>query len=270
MKEQTSNWFKQLQLDISSQIELIEAEFNPNDPVKMTMHTGETKPGWTQHYNTIRGNVFEKGTVNFSSVLGEFDPKFAKEIPGTENDLKYYATGISVVLHPINPKVPAMHFNTRYIATEIEWYGGGLDFTPCLPDEDFKTNYHAELKQFCDEYNSEYYPKFSKACDEYFYLPHRKETRGIGGLFFEYYQPNQMSFEFVQAIGIKFNQMMYNTVKAHMNLSYTKQDKEDQLIKRGRYVEFNLLYDRGTRFGFKTGGNMDAILMSLPPTVKWL
>lgn len=268
-RDSITDWFEHLQQNICDRIESLEYEFNPKQSIKMETHQSPTRKGWRQTHKTIRGAVFEKGTVNFSAVSGVFDEQFAKEIPGTSKDRSYYATGVSVVLHPTNPKVPAMHFNTRYIATEIEWYGGGMDFTPCLPDAKFKKQYHAELKKFCDEYDKSYYPKFSRACDEYFYLPHRKETRGIGGLFFEYNKPEDMSFDFVQAVGTKFNELMYKTVKQTMHLDYTEQDRQAQLIKRGRYVEFNLLYDRGTRFGFKTGGNMDAILMSLPPVVKW-
>jgi coproporphyrinogen III oxidase len=255
----SADWFKQLQLEICTTIEQIDGP--------MQEHTAPTRPGWEQSHRTIYGSVFEKGTVNYSKVTGEFDPKFAKEIPGTEKDSSYQATGISVVLHPSNPKVPAMHFNTRYLSTGIEWYGGGMDYTPCLPFD--KESYHAELKQMCDEYDKSYYPDFSKACDEYFYLPHRKETRGIGGLFFEYCSPDTMSFDFVEAVGLKFNSLLHSTVMQNKDLDYTEEDKQIQLVKRGRYVEFNLMYDRGTKFGFKTGGNMDAILMSLPPMVKW-
>jgi len=255
----SSEWFKELQSEICNTIE------NLDGP--MTEHISPTREGWEQSHRTIYGNVFEKGTVNFSKVTGEFDSKFAKEIPGTEDTANYQATGISVVLHPCNPKVPAMHFNTRYLKTGIEWFGGGMDFTPCLPFD--KESYHAELKKMCDEYDKTYYPEFSKACDEYFYLPYRKETRSVGGLFFEYHNPKDMSFDFVKHVGTKFKDLLESTVLATMDLDYTSEDKEAQLVKRGRYVEFNLMYDRGTKFGFKTGGNMDAILMSLPPLVKW-
>ena len=255
----SSEWFQQLQQDICNTIEKLDSP--------MTTHKPLTRKGWEQSHKTIYGNVFEKGTVNFSKVTGEFDPKFAKGIPGTEHKLDYQATGISVVLHPRNPKVPAMHFNTRYLKTGIEWYGGGMDFTPCLPFD--KETYHAELKKMCDKYDTSYYPKFKDACDDYFYLPHRKETRGVGGLFFEYYSPKDMNFDFVKNVGTKFKDLLETTVVSTMDLDYTEEDKQIQLVKRGRYVEFNLMYDRGTKFGFKTGGNMDAILMSLPPLVKW-
>ena len=255
----SSEWFKDLQSEICTTIEKLDGP--------MKTHVSPAREGWEQSHKTIYGNVFEKGTVNFSKVTGEFDPKFAKEIPGTEEDISYEATGISVVLHPCNPKVPAMHFNTRYLKTGIEWFGGGMDFTPCLSFD--KESYHAELKKMCDEYDKTYYPKFSKACDEYFYLPHRKETRGVGGLFFEYHNPKDMSFDFVKNVGTTFKDLLESTVLETMDLEYTEEDKKAQLVKRGRYVEFNLMYDRGTKFGFKTGGNIDAILMSLPPLVKW-
>jgi len=259
MFEKSSEWFKELQYEICSTIEKLDGP--------MTEHYKPAKKGWEQSHKTIYGDIFEKGTVNFSKVTGEFDPKFAKEIPGTEDSKQFLATGISIVLHPRNPKVPAMHFNTRYLKTGIEWFGGGMDFTPCLDFD--KEAYHAELKTMCDQYDTSYYPKFSVACDEYFYLPHRKETRGVGGIFFEYCSPEDMSFDFVRNVGIKFKELFESTVLKTKDLEYTDAEKNTQLVKRGRYVEFNLMYDRGTKFGFKTGGNIDAILMSLPPTVRW-
>jgi coproporphyrinogen III oxidase len=258
-----AEWFKTLQDDISHTL----ASIDHDCPMEVHSDT-DGKKGWTQQHMTIHGDVFEKGTVNFSKIESEFDPKFAKEIPGTEEHDRYQATGISVVLHPWNPHAPAMHFNTRYLKTSTkEWFGGGMDVTPCMP---FDTkSYHKKLENICDYYNLEYYPKFSKACDEYFYLPHRKETRGVGGIFFEYHDPKDMSFEFVQDIGRTFNDLIRSIITPTLNMGYSDIDREILEIKRGRYVEFNLLYDRGTRFGFKTGGNMDAILMSLPPTVRW-
>ena len=278
MFNEYAEWFKTLQDEICSTIEDIDDEMESHEP------TG--KEGWTQKHMTLRGDVFEKATVNFSKIESEFDPEFAHEIPGTEEHNKYQATGISVVLHPWNPHAPAMHFNTRYLKTSTkEWFGGGMDVTPCMPSKDYfrgldrhhvtpcmpfnKESYHNELKDMCDGYDSEYYPKFSKACDEYFYLPHRKETRGVGGLFFEYHDPKDMSFDFVKDVGNTFNDLIRSIVTPTLEMNYSQADREMLEIKRGRYVEFNLLYDRGTRFGFKTGGNMDAILMSLPPTVRW-
>ena len=271
MNTMYTEWFAQLAQIIEDNINEVEARFTPKDPIKMDEGGHSSREGWIQTHKVIRGNVFEKGTVNYSCVTGEFDPRFAKEIPGTtDKNRQYYATGISVVLHPTNPWVPAMHFNTRYLKThEKEWFGGGMDLTPCLDNETFKIGYHRELKKVCDLYDATWYDKFSKACDEYFYLPHRKETRGIGGLFFEYYDPKDMDFKFVERLGIKFADVMRTTAINYMNNNYTDEHKDIQKIKRGRYVEFNLLYDRGTKFGFKTGGNMEAILMSLPPDVSW-
>ena len=254
-------WFKELQEEICNHIQKLDRP--------MVTHNSPTKSGWYQEHRVIYGDIFEKGTVNFSDVSGEFKEEFAKQIPGTENSHKYLATGISVVLHFVNPKVPAMHFNTRMLETGIQWYGGGFDVTPCLPNDGYKNWYHLQCKEVCDKHDPIYYEKFSKACNEYFYLPHRKETRGIGGLFFEYYDPKDMSFDFVKDAGRKFIEIMNQTVKWYSEDRYTEEDKEAQLIKRGRYVEFNLMYDRGTKFGLQTGGNMDAILMSLPPEVKW-
>jgi coproporphyrinogen III oxidase len=257
---EASQWFKNLQNEICETIENLDCD--------MISHTGSNKPGWIQEHRTIYGDVFEKGTVNFSKIVSEFDPKFAKEIPGTEEHNGYSATGISVVLHPWNPHAPAMHFNTRYMKTSTkEWFGGGMDITPCMPFD--KDSYHKKLKNICDYYNPDYYSKFSKACDEYFYLPHREETRGVGGIFFEYYDPNEMNFDFVKDLGKTFNDLIKSIVTPTLDKDYTQSERDTLQIKRGRYVEFNLLYDRGTRFGFKTGGNMDAILMSLPPTVRW-
>ena len=257
-----SDWFKQLQDNIVATVESLDSE--------MQTRTAPTREGWVQSHKTIKSTVFEKGTVNFSEVKGEFDPKFAKEIPGTEENNNYYATGTSVILHPMNPHVPAMHFNTRYLKTSTkEWFGGGMDVTPCIADDMYKQNYHTGLKEMCDEFDTTYYDKFSKACDEYFYLPHRKETRGIGGIFFEYHDPSTMQFEYVKAVGKHFNKLIQTTVSENKDTKYTEEQRQLLYYKRGRYVEFNLLYDRGTRFGLKTGGDVEAILMSLPPKVEW-
>lgn len=258
-------WFKSLQDNICDTIEDIEFPYT----IGMESHSGSTKEGWTQMHRTIHnGGIVEKGTVNFSKIVSEFDPKFAKEIPGTEEHNRYSATGISVVLHFKNPHVPAMHFNTRYLQTSTkEWFGGGMDITPCLP---FDTpSYHKQLEDVCNKHDPEYFPKFKKACDEYFFIPHRNEMRGVGGIFFEYHDPKDMSFTFVKDVGRTFNSLIKSITNDLSNLEYTEEDRETLEVKRGRYVEFNLLYDRGTRFGFKTGGNMDAILMTLPPTVRW-
>ncbi len=257
-----SKWFKQLYEEIVATIESLDSPMNER--------TTPVRDGWLQSHKTIKSNVFEKGTVNFSEVTGEFDPKFAKEIPGTEENNNYYATGTSVILHPMNPHVPAMHFNTRYLKTSTkEWFGGGMDVTPCITNDRYKQKYHADLKVMCDMFDKTYYDKFSKACDEYFYLPHRKEIRGIGGIFFDYHDPSSMQFDYVKAVGKHFNNLIYTTVSKFKDTKYTEEQRQILYLKRGRYVEFNLLYDRGTRFGLQTGGDVDAILMSLPPKVEW-
>ena len=218
----------------------------------------------------IKGNVIEKGGVIISSVSGNFNKNMIESIPGTASNSSYKATGISVVLHPLSPKIPSMHFNTRFLKTEKEWFGGGVDLTPCLPFVDAK-EYHRLLKEMCDKFNENYYLKYKKWCDEYFFLPHRNEPRGIGGIFFDYLESNnwEEDFQFVQALGLFFKEFIKNTLNKLKNEKWSTQEKEIQLKKRSRYVEFNLLHDRGTRFGLETGGNIDAILMSMPPIAKW-
>jgi coproporphyrinogen III oxidase len=219
----------------------------------------------------MRGKVFEKVGVNVSTVFGKFDSKFAKEIPGTENNNSFWASGISVVAHMASPHVPAVHMNTRMIITQQLWFGGGADLTPMHPDNENTNLFHQSLKEVCDKYDPQYYSKFKQECDKYFFLPHRDEPRGIGGIFFDNLNSNswQRDFTFTQDVGKAFLSVYPNIVRKNYNKSWTEQEKEAQLIKRGRYVEFNLLYDRGTRFGILTGGNTEAVLMSMPPQVKW-
>ena len=218
----------------------------------------------------LKGSVIEKGGVNISSVSGKFEKKMVGQVPGTENNSSYKATGISVVLHPHSPHIPSMHFNTRYLQTEQEWFGGGMDITPCLPYED-EENFHNSLEKMCNQFNQSYYQKYKKWCDEYFYLPHRKEKRGIGGIFFDYLHSDDWGhdLEFVQSVGNFFHHYAIDSINNLKNLNWNDEEKQIQLLKRSRYVEFNLLHDRGTRFGLETGGNIDAILMSMPPLAKW-
>ena len=218
----------------------------------------------------LKGSVIEKGGVNFSSVAGKFNDLIVKQIPGTKNNPSYKATGISVVLHPHSPNIPSMHFNTRYLKTQKSWFGGGIDFTPCLSFAQEK-NYHSSLKELCDKFNSNYYPEFKKNCDNYFFLKHRKEPRGIGGIFFDYLNSNnwEHDFQFVKTVGEFFKDYSINIINNLKKEAWTESDKNLQLLKRSRYVEFNLLYDRGTKFGLETGGNTDAIMMSMPPLAKW-
>ena len=214
--------------------------------------------------------VIEKGGVAFSNVKGSFPKDFAKKIPGASKNNKFWSSGVSVILHPKNPKIPAIHFNTRFICTQKNWFGGGIDLTPSFTDKREKKFFHNKLRQTCNIHNKKYYPKYKKWCDEYFYLPHRKETRGVGGIFFDYKMDNwKKDFLFIKDVGSTFANILKIIVKNKMFSKWTKKEKEIQLLKRGRYVEFNLLYDRGTKFGLNSGGKPEAILMSMPPSAKW-
>lgn len=220
----------------------------------------------------MRGDVFEKVGVNFSHVHGTFSEKFAKEIPGgLENDGQFWASGVSLVAHMANPFVPAVHMNIRRIETSKSWFGGGADLTPTFPFEEDTTLFHHHLKQACDHYREDAYEEYKAWCDKYFYLPHRQEPRGVGGIFYDSLNSGDFDADwaFTQAVGNAFLEGYCAIVARRKDTPFTAEDRETQLIKRGRYVEFNLLYDRGTRFGFQTGGNTDAILMSMPPEVKW-
>ena len=213
--------------------------------------------------------MFDKVGVNKSTVAGIFSKKFRKKIFGAQLDGKFWASGISVVAHMKNPKVPAIHFNTRFIVTSKSWFGGGIDLTPCLKDKKEEKFFHSKLKKVCIE-NKKNYKKYKNWCDKYFYLPHRKEPRGIGGIFFDYENKNWVNdFKFVREVGLSFIEISKTIIKKKMNLKYNNSEKEKQFLKRGRYIEFNLLYDRGTKFGLNSGGNTKAILMSIPPEAKW-
>ncbi len=219
----------------------------------------------------MRGDVFAKVGVNISKVYGKLSPEFQDQIPGTESNPCFFATGISLVAHMQSPLIPAAHFNTRYLETSKYWFGGGGDLTPLYPDTKETANFHQAFQKVCDDYDPNYYKKFKEACDNYFYLPHRKEYRGVGGIFYDYLNSNDFyrDFNFTKDIGKAFLNIYPDIVKNKMLYSWTPKQREELLIKRGRYVEFNLLHDRGTKFGLMTGGNIEAILMSLPPEVKW-
>jgi len=266
-KKLAKNWFKILQDMICNEIEKLDgkAKFKSNN----WRRNKKKDEGGGEYRILENGKIFEKVGVNFSEVYGKFSEKFKKKIPGTKKDSKFWASGISIVMHMQNPHVPAMHFNTRYIHTSYGWFGGGIDVTPCFKDQKEEKIFHSSLKKVCKE-NNKNYNKYKIWCDKYFFLPHRNESRGIGGIFFDYENKNwEKDFKFVRDVGINFLVISKNIIKRKINLKYKGKDKEKQLLKRGRYIEFNLLYDRGTKFGLNSGGNTEAILMSLPPNAKW-
>ena len=268
-KDLTSNWFKTLQDSICHSIS--ELEKNKIKFKSTTWKRDQNKDEGGGEYRILKnGRIFDKVGVNFSKVYGKFPKDFQKQIPGAEKNPNFWASGISVVMHMRNPLIPAMHFNTRYICTSHDWFGGGMDVTPSNKDENEKKEFHKILKKMCNRHNKKYYPKYKKWCDEYFYLPHRKEARGIGGIFFDYKKNNfEKDFKFVREVGTTFELIFKRIIKKKIKKKWNLRDKEMQYIKRGRYTEFNLLYDRGTKFGLQTGGNVEAILMSLPPIAKW-
>ena len=268
-KDLASNWFKMLQESICNSVRDLEKN---NIKFKSTTWKRNLKKdeGGGEYRILKDGKIFDKVGVNFSKVYGKFPKQFKKNILGAKKDPRFWASGISVVMHMKNPQIPAMHFNTRYICTTNDWFGGGMDVTPSKKDDNEKKEFHKTLKRMCNRHNKKYYPKYKKWCDDYFYLKHRKEPRGIGGIFFDYKKENfEKDFKFVRDVGITFQLIFHKIIKRKMKKKWTIKDKEMQYIKRGRYTEFNLLYDRGTKFGLQTGGNIEGILMSLPPLAKW-
>jgi len=268
-KKLTSNWFKSLQEMFCKTI----SEFE-KDKISFKSTTWrknlKKNEGGGEYRILKNGKIFDKVGVNFSKVYGKFPKKFQKSIPGAQKDPRFWASGISVVMHMKNPLIPAMHFNTRYICTTFDWFGGGIDVTPSKKDRKEREEFHKTLREMCNRHDKKYYKKYKKWCDEYFYLPHRKEPRGIGGIFFDYKKDNfEKNFKFVRDVGVTFGYIFQKIVSKKSKKKWTSKDKENQYIKRGRYAEFNLLYDRGTKFGLQTGGNVEGILMSLPPHAKW-
>ena len=268
-KDLASNWFQTLQDAFCDDI--VKLEKNKVKFESTTWRRNKFKDEGGGEYRILsNGNIFDKVGVNYSKVYGRFPKEFKKNIPGAKKDPRFWASGISVVMHMKNPQLPAMHFNTRYICTTHDWFGGGMDITPSNKDDREKREFHEILKRMCNRHNKNYYKKYKKWCDEYFYLPHRKEMRGIGGIFFDYKKNNfKENFKFVRDVGVTFQFIFNKIINNKMKKKWNNSDKERQYIKRGRYAEFNLLYDRGTIFGLRTGGNTEGILMSLPPLAKW-
>ena len=269
----TSEWFENLRNQLCEAFELIEIEYAEEKgltPGRFKRKSWDRDGGGGGTMSIMKGNVFEKVGVNISTVHGEFSEEFRKQIPGASEDPRFFATGVSRVAHMCSPLVPAMHFNTRYIETKDGWFGGGGDLTPMYPDDSETAEFHSAFKQACDRHDDTYYPKFKKQCDEYFYLKHRSESRGVGGIFYDYMKGDfSKNFAFTQDVGRAILGVYPEIVRKKMYQKWSQEQREFQLIKRGRYVEFNLLYDRGTTFGLSTGGNVEAILMSMPPEVKW-
>ena len=268
-KTTAEKWFSKLRDKICKEFEDIENSLSNKNSFKIK--NWKRDGGGGGKMSIMKGNIFEKVGVNISTVHGKFSENFRSNIPGAEDDGKFWASGISVVSHPKNPFVPAAHMNTRLIVTSKTWFGGGGDITPMKPSKVMSREFHNDLKNSCNRHNENYYDEFKKWADEYFLIKHRNETRGDGGIFFDYINTGnwEKDFSFIRDIGETFLNSYSSIVQKTKNSPWNEKDREDQLIKRGRYAEFNLIYDRGTLFGLKTGGNIDAILMSLPPEVKW-
>lgn len=289
LEEPATAWFRELQDALITAFETIEREGAPLSgapPEARARLAGEPgrfrRTSWTRPHlegggeiALMHGRVFEKVGVNVSAVSGSFGPEFQRQIPGAGEDPRFFAAGISLVAHMQNPHVPAGHMNTRLVVTTRGWFGGGGDLTPMFPEtaeaREDAALFHASFRAACDKHDPSYYPRFKEWCDRYFYLPHRGEPRGVGGIFYDDLASGdpERDFAFTKDVGRAFLEVFPAIVRRRMAEAWSAAERDRQLVRRGRYVEFNLLYDRGTLFGLKTGGNPEAILMSLPPEVRW-
>jgi coproporphyrinogen III oxidase len=274
-QQQTQAWFEALRDRLCAAFEAIEDEYVLAAPNRASAGRFERK-AWVREGGgggimaVMHGQVFEKIGVNVSTVWGEFSAEFRDQVPGAAADGKFWASGISLVSHPRSPLVPAAHMNTRHLATSKNWFGGGADLTPIYADDADTRAFHAALERACNARDPDYYARFKQWCDEYFYIKHRNEPRGVGGIFYDYLETDwARDFAFTRDVGTAFLDVYPRLVRRHLFEPWTEEQRRHQLIRRGRYVEFNLIYDRGTLFGLRTGGNIEAILMSLPPEASW-